>query len=166
VFALWLFFSADRAQPGVGWLGQVRAPLYGLAAGLIYGVAALAAKAVSAQIERDGLVHSIPHIVGSPYLYVLGVTSATGLLLFQTALQRCPASVIVPMSNVISSTYVVIVGSAIFGEHLPSQGWKVALRLVGFAGVLASVVLWANARSTEATIPAFGTAVVEGQPAD
>ncbi|HXQ19692.1 MAG TPA: DMT family transporter [Acidimicrobiales bacterium] len=167
-FALWLFFSADRAQAGVGWLGHIRTPLYGVAAGLLYGVAALAAKAVSAQIERDGLVHAIPHIVGSPFVYALGVTSAAGLLLFQTALQRCPASVIVPMSNVISSTYVVIVGSAIFGEHLPTAGWKVALRLSGFVGVLASVALWAGARAgDEAGAPLPGPrAVIEGRGAE
>jgi drug/metabolite transporter (DMT)-like permease len=166
--ALWLFFTADRAQPGVGWLGQVRAPLYGLAAGLLYGVAALAAKAVSAQVENDGLVRSIPHIVTSPFLYALGITSAAGLLLFQTALQRCPASVIVPMSNVISSTYVVIVGSAIFGEHLPTSGWKVALRLVGFVGVLASVALWAGAHTNEpAPVIALGAPPAIGvEPAE
>ena len=166
--ALWLFVSADRAQVGVGWVGRVRTPLYGLAAGLLYGVAALAAKAVSAQIENDGLVHSIPHIVTSPFLYALGITSAAGLLLFQTALQRCPASVIVPMSNVISSTYVVVVGSAIFNEHLPAEGWKLVLRIVGFAGVLASVALWAGAHATEAVpVPSFGVApAVEIEPAE
>jgi drug/metabolite transporter (DMT)-like permease len=163
--ALWLFFTADRAQPGVGWLGRIRAPLYGLAAGLLYGVAALAAKAVSAQIENDGLIHSIPHIVSSPFLYALGVTSATGLLLFQTALQRCPASVIVPMSNVISSTYVVVVGSAIFGEHLPTAGWKLALRVIGFVGVLASVALWAGAHAGESP-PAAAPVLAEPVPAD
>ena len=168
VVALWLFFSADRAQPGVGWLGRVRTPLYGLAAGLLYGVAALAAKAVSAQIENDGLVHSIPHIVTSPFLYALGITSAAGLLLFQTALQRCPASVIVPMSNVISSTYVVVVGSAIFNEHLPTEGWKLVLRIVGFVGVLTSVALWAAAHADEAVPAAAFDAgpAVEIEPAE
>lgn len=143
----WLFLGADRLGEVTTRRGQVRAPLYGLSTGLMYGVAALATKAVAAQVEKHGLWLSIPHVLASPYLYALVVTSATGLLLFQTALQRCPASVVVPVSNVVSSVYVVAVGTIIFGEHLPGSDWKLALRVVGFVGVFASVLLLANAKS-------------------
>jgi drug/metabolite transporter (DMT)-like permease len=151
----WLFIGADRMGDARPRRAQVRAPLYGLSTGLIYGVAALATKAVAALVEKHGLWLSIPHVLASPYLYALVVASAAGLLLFQTALQRCPASVVVPVSNVVSSVYVVAVGTAIFGEHLPASAWKLALRVVGFAGVFVAVLLLANAKSSarEAEIP-------------
>jgi drug/metabolite transporter (DMT)-like permease len=142
----WLFITAERVEGGTRL--HIRAPMFGLSTGLMYGVAALATKAVAAQVERYGLIDSIPHVLASAYLYALVVTSAIGLLLFQTALQRCPASVIVPVSNVVSSTYVVAVGTVIFGEHLPGAEWKLALRIVGFVGVLVSVLILANPRST------------------
>lgn len=143
----WLFVTATRIEGGAGTRLAIRAPLFGVSSGLMYGVAALATKAVAAQVERYGLISSIPHVLASAYLYALLVTSAVGLLLFQTALQRCPASVVVPVSNVVSSTYVVAVGTAIFGEHLPSAQWKLALRVVGFVGVLVSVLALASSRS-------------------
>jgi drug/metabolite transporter (DMT)-like permease len=150
----WLFLSADRVQLRRSGRLQFRAPMFGVSTGLMYGVTALATKAVAAQVEKFGLIASIPHVLDSAYIYTLAFTSAIGLLLFQTALQRCQASVVVPVSNVVSSTYLVAVGTFIFGEHLPDSEWKLALRIVGFCGVLASVLVLANAKSfSEAEIP-------------
>ncbi len=125
---------------------NARAAAYGLSTGLLYGVSGLAVKAVSAIVARHGVWLAIPHVLASGYLYAFVATSGVGLLLFQTALQRCAASVVVPVSNVVSSTYVVAVGTVIFGEHLPASGWKLALRAAGFAGVLVGVALLARAR--------------------
>lgn len=144
--AAWCFRLAVRTpQPGGGPdRGTGRAPtaLYGLAAGAAYGVASVATKAVAVLVQRDGLRHMLPAILGSPALYLLGVTSAAGLIAFQVGLQR-PASILVPVSNVTSSAYAVIVGSALFGERLPASGWQAALRVIGLLGVLAGVVVLA-----------------------
>jgi len=121
--------------------------LYGLAAGAAYGVASVATKAVAAVIEREGLRHGLPHVVASPALYLLGITSAGGLVLFQVGLQRSPASVLVPVSNVTSSTYAIAVGSALFGERLPAAGWQAALRVAGLVGVMAGVAILAARQS-------------------
>jgi len=149
------FLGADRLHDRALRGGHARAPLYGLGTGLIYGVSGLAIKAVSAIVEKHGVWLSIPHVLASPYLYAFACSSAFGLLLFQTALQRCSASVVVPVSNVVSSTYVVAVGTVIFGEHLPASNWKLALRIIGFVGVFVSVLLLANAKSaaTEPEMP-------------
>jgi drug/metabolite transporter (DMT)-like permease len=144
--AAWLFVSVDRSQTRPTGRLHIRAPMYGVSTGLIYGVAALATKAVAAQVEKYGLMSSIPHVLTSAYLYTLVGASLIGLLLFQTALQRCQASVVVPVSNVISSTYLVIVGTFIFGEHLPGADWKLALRVAGILGVLLGVLVFANAK--------------------
>jgi drug/metabolite transporter (DMT)-like permease len=166
--AFWLFLLADRLRDGGGRRGAIRAPLFGLASGLMYGVASLATKAVSAIVEKRGVWESIPHVLASPYLYALVATSVFGLLLFQTALQRCPASVVVPISNVVSSVYVVAVGTAIFGEHLPAADWKLTLRVFGFVAVFVSVLLLANAKSqvTEPEMPLLEEPVVLPAPTE
>jgi hypothetical protein len=135
--------------------------------GLIYGVAALATKAVAAQVEKYGLVPSIPHVLASAYVYALVGASLFGLLLFQTALQRCQASVVVPVSNVISSTYLVVVGTFIFGEHLPGADWKLALRIAGIFGVLLGVLVFANAKPmNEIEMPSVEEPINLPAPAD
>jgi drug/metabolite transporter (DMT)-like permease len=115
---------------------------YGVATGLLYGVAALAIKALSgAVLHRHGLAHIVIAVVASPYLYVMGACSAAGLLLFQTALQRCRISIVAPVSNVLGSMYFIVVGTWLFHERLPADPGLLALRLVGIVIAGGVVVL-------------------------
>jgi drug/metabolite transporter (DMT)-like permease len=135
---------------------------YGLCAGLMYGVAGLALKALSAAIftsraaphaalaihtaaaaagpphRGDGLVVAA---VLSPYLYAVLACSAAGMCLFQTALQRSKASVVLPTSNIISTGYLVVIGSWLFHERLPAGPAPLAMRLAGGAAAVAVPVI-------------------------
>jgi drug/metabolite transporter (DMT)-like permease len=111
---------------------------YGICAGLVYGVAGLALKALSAAVvphARSGLLTAA---VTSPYLYVMLAFSAVGMCLFQMALQRGRASIVMPISLVISTGYLVAVGSVLFHERLPAGPAPLAMRLAG--GVTAVTV--------------------------
>jgi hypothetical protein len=119
--------------------------LFGLAAGLLYGVAGLGLKSAATFVQRYGLVGSIRHLVVSPDLYLLAISMAMGLVLFQTGLQRCAASVVSPVNIVTSTTYVIAVGTVLFNEHLPSSPGPLGLRIAGFAGVVAGLVTLAAA---------------------
>jgi drug/metabolite transporter (DMT)-like permease len=141
---------------------------YGLCAGLMYGVAGLALKALSAaiftgqaaphapaaalasHIVTAGAAAAVPHhpaaglliaAVLSPYLYAVLACSAAGMCLFQTALQRSPASIILPMSNIISTAYLVVVGSWLFHERLPAGLAPLAMRLAGGVAAVAVPVI-------------------------
>ena len=46
----------------------------------------------------------------SPYLYVALACMAAGLCLFQSALQRSPASIVVPVGAIISTGYLIVIG--------------------------------------------------------
>ena len=59
--------------------------------------------------------------MSSPYLYVMAACSAAGLLLFQTALQRCRISIVAPVSNVLGSIYFMVAGTWLFHERLPAD---------------------------------------------
>ena len=67
----------------------------------------------------------------SPYLYVVLGCLAAGMCLFQTALQRSPVSVVVPVSTIIGTGYLVVIGSLLFHERLPSSPVLLAMRLGG-----------------------------------
>ena len=136
---------ADRAQRSRRRVRQLRGPLFGVAAGLLYGVAGLGLKSAATFVQHWGLIGSIPHLLASPDLYVLAVTMATGLVLFQTGLQRCSAAVVSPVNIVTSTTYVIAVGTVLFNEHLPPSAGPLALRIAGFAGVVVGLVTLAIA---------------------
>ncbi len=138
--ALAVFVAADRAHESGRRTRQLRGPLFGIAGGLFYGIAGLGLKSVATFVQRWGLVGAIPHVVTSPDLYLLAASLAMGLVLFQTGLQRCEASVVAPVNVVTSTAYVIGVGTVLFNEHLPTSAGPLALRIAGFAGVVVGLV--------------------------
>lgn len=106
---------------------------YGVAVGLLYGVSSLAIKGVS------GVLPDVPRLFTSPYPYLLLCTGACGLVMSQAALQRCRASLIVPVCTTVTSLFTAVLGTLAFGESLPSQPLRLGLRVAGT--VLAVAVL-------------------------
>jgi drug/metabolite transporter (DMT)-like permease len=130
--------SRRHAKPATG-------VSYGIATGVLYGVAALAIKALSgALLHHHGAAAVLIAMVSSPYLYLGGACSASGLLLFQTALQRCRISIVAPVSNVLGGIYFIVVGTWLFHERLPTSPVLLALRLAGI--VIAGCVVVALSR--------------------
>ncbi|KIZ18478.1 membrane protein [Streptomyces natalensis ATCC 27448] len=109
---------------------------YGVAVGLLYGVSSLAIKGVSGLLTTHDIPAAAGHLLRSPYPYLLLFTGATGLVLSQTALQRCRASVIVPVCSTITCVFTVACGTVAFGEPLPADPLRLALRLGGTAVAL------------------------------
>jgi drug/metabolite transporter (DMT)-like permease len=136
------FAAANGSHQAGREVRAATAVLFGLAAGLMYGCASLAGKAIAAVVDQRGALNAIPHVLASPYLYLLAGTLALGFVLFQTGLQRCAAAVIVPTSTVVSSGYLVGVGTVLFGEHLPAH-WQLESWIVGFVWTAVGIVLLA-----------------------
>jgi hypothetical protein len=125
----------------------------GIGTGLLYGVASLATKGLSGILSRSHTALGIAAgIIASPYLYLLGGCSVAALLLYQAALQACRASILIPVSNVMSGLYFVIAGTWLFHEHLPASPAKLALRLAGIA--TAGLVLILLSRQAAPPAPA------------
>jgi drug/metabolite transporter (DMT)-like permease len=134
-----------------------RAPVigtsYGFATGMLYGVAGLAIKALSvALLHRHGAAGIVVALLSSPYLYLMGGCSALGLVLFQTALQRCRVSIVAPVSSVLGSIYAMVVGTWIFHERLPADSGQLALRIGGI--VIACLVVVQLSRQADSVRPA------------
>ena len=117
----------------------------GVGIGLLYGVGSLMTKGLSGVVARDHTAASLGlGIVSSPYLYLLFGCSAAALLLYQAALQACRASILIPVTNVVSSVYFLVAGTWLFHQQLPASPVKLALRLAGIAA--AGLVLVALSR--------------------
>jgi uncharacterized membrane protein len=127
------------------------AMLAGIGVGLLYGVAALASKGLSSVVGGGHApTHLVLGLLSSPYLYLLFGCSAIAMLLYQTALQACRASVLIPVSNVVSSGFFVIVGTWLFHEQLPASPVKLGLRLAGIAAAgVVLVILGIQSRGAE-----------------
>jgi len=133
----------------------------GIGTGLLYGVVSLSTKGLSGVLAGSSTVASLgAGLLSSPYLYLLAGCSVAALLLFQAALQSSRASILIPVSNVVSSLYFVIAGTWLFHEHLPASRDKLILRLAGIAiAGLVLVVLSRRAGATdEPTAPAESAA--------
>jgi multidrug transporter EmrE-like cation transporter len=78
-------------------------------------------------------------IAASPYPYVMIACSALGMLIFQTGLQRCRVSIVGPVSNITGSVFFIVAGTWLFGERLPTDPVRLALRLAGI--LLAGLVV-------------------------
>jgi drug/metabolite transporter (DMT)-like permease len=134
-------FSLRQDPQGRGTLPGT-AVSYGVAAGLLYGVAALALKALSGTIvhHAGGVSGLVLAVVISPYPYLTVACSAVALLIFQTGLQRCRVSIVGPVSNITGSTFFLIAGTWLFGERLPADPGALALRIGGILLAGAAVV--------------------------
>jgi uncharacterized protein len=127
----------------------------------MYGVTGLALKALSAAVLSSpvGAAHSraglLVTAIRSPYLYMALGCLAVGMCLFQTALQRGKASVVIPVSTIISTGYLVVVGSWLFHERLPAGPVPLAMRLAGAVAALAvPVILTVASERARAPAPA------------
>lgn len=100
---------------------------YGVAVGLLYGVSSLAIKGVS------GVLPDVAALFTSPYPYLLLCTGACGLVMSQAALQRCRASLIVPVCTTVTCLFTAVLGTLAFGESLPHDPLRLALRVAGTA---------------------------------
>ncbi|MFJ7422605.1 DMT family transporter [Streptomyces uncialis] len=127
---------------------------YGVAVGLLYGVSSLAVKGVSGHLPDLARAPggALLGLLGSPYPYLLLCTGVFGLIMSQAALQRCRASLIVPVCTTVSCVFTAVLGTLAFGEALPGDPVRLALRVAGT--VLAVSVLLAMPKHDSPPAPA------------
>ncbi|MGI5468572.1 DMT family transporter [Streptomyces sp. CA-132043] len=150
---LWLYAAAGRRARRRHRAAGAGVP-YGVAIGLLYGVSSLAIKGLAGLPEAaDGAgpgvawpsdvrtaLSALTALGATPYPYLLVCTGTAGLVLSQAALQRCRASLLVPVCSAVSGVVAVVCGTVAFGEPLPADPVRLALRLGGTALALAALL--------------------------
>lgn len=145
---VWLYRRTERrAARGLSTTGVE----YGVAVGLLYGVSSLAIKGVSICLTTSDVGGATVGLLRSPYPYLLLFTGAFGLVMSQAALQRCRASLIVPVCTTVTSLFTAVLGTLAFGEALPHDPLRLALRIAGT--LLAVTVLLAMPKHDDAPRP-------------
>ena len=114
-----------------------------VAAGLLYGLGAVAEKAVSTRMVSHGVVGGALSSLATPYPWMFLVTTVAGMLVFQVGLQANPASLMASLTNVTSTVCALAGASLVFGEAVLPGHWWSLLRMCGFICVLAAVILLA-----------------------
>lgn len=126
------------------------------AAGMLYGLGAVAEKAVATNVVGRGVLAGVLGSLTSAYPWLFLLVTLSGMVVFQIALQAHPASLVATVSNVVSSVCALVGASTVFGELLLPHGWWSVARFAGLAGVAGAIVLlaWAPERpKVEAAIP-------------
>ncbi|MBQ1088053.1 hypothetical protein [Streptomyces sp. B93] len=147
---VWLYHAAERRAARRHRLPTTGIE-YGVAVGLLYGVSSLAIKGVSGYWTAADPGGALLGVARSPYPYLLLFTGAFGLVMSQAALQRCRASLIVPVCTTVTCLYTAVLGTLSFGEALPGDPLRLALRVAGTA--LAVAVLLGMPRHDTAPAP-------------
>ncbi|MEU0717418.1 hypothetical protein ABZ498_09545 [Streptomyces lavendulocolor] len=136
----WLYAAGGRRSARGRHAAPPAGVAHAVAVGLVYGVSSLAIKGISARLALDAPLDSALSLAATPYPYLLLITGAGGLVLSQAALQRCRASLVVPVCTTTSCLYTATLGTLAFGESLPAEPLRLGLLLAG-AALAVSVLL-------------------------
>ena len=112
------------------------AAVFGLASGLLYGATGLGVKAASATFSSSGLLDGLGKLLSGPIPYTVVACWVAALLIFQIGIQRERLSIVAPLSSVLSTIYLVAIGTPLFDEAWPHSAVRSALRIVGLVAIL------------------------------
>jgi hypothetical protein len=126
--------------------GQLELVLVAIGAGLMYGLGAVAEKAVATNMVANGVVEGSLKSLATVYPWLFLAATLVGMLVFQVGLQRHPASLMATFSNVTASVCALVGASVVFGELLLPRGWSSLARLLGFAAVATAIAVLAAER--------------------
>jgi multidrug transporter EmrE-like cation transporter len=126
--------------------GQLELVLVAVGAGLMYGLGAVAEKAVATNMVASGVVAGSIKSLATVYPWLFLAATLVGMLVFQVGLQRHPASLMATFSNVTAGVCALVGASVVFGELLLPRGWSSLARLLGFAAVAAAITVLAADR--------------------
>ncbi len=136
---------------GVGLgIGRSRAPwARAVAAGIFYGLADAAIKAISLEWHGDG----VAALVSGWTLVALAGTFG-GFFAFQSALEHEGPVAVISLMNALAALVALVCGLLAFGESLGAGAGIIGLHLAAIAAVLGAVPVLAAAQA----------AIAEGQP--
>ncbi|MBW8484089.1 DMT family transporter [Actinomadura parmotrematis] len=107
---------------------------YGLSSGFPVGTAELAIKGW-ADHGHLGL-----GILATAYPYITVLSAAIGFGIMVAAFQRCRVTIVAAVMTVSAKTYLLLMGTFLYGEQWPSGGLHGLLRLVALAVAVAAVL--------------------------
>ena len=128
-----------------------KAPVVGVAAGLLWGASDVSIKALSDSLDADGwlvLIH--------PLAFVIATLSLIGLTVSARSLQQGGAVPVIAATSAAANVVTIAAGPIVFGEPLPDEPLALTVRLMAFVLVIGAAALTPPPR---AAAPEPGAAV-------
>ncbi|HVB01390.1 MAG TPA: hypothetical protein VNE42_09040 [Acidimicrobiales bacterium] len=125
---------------------------YGVSSGLMYGIVGISSKGLSTVLGKGSAMNVVVSALTTPYLYLMIISWFFALMIFQAGLQSGRVGVITPLSGAITAIFVTAVGTPLFGENFPQSSGALALRIIGFLGVLLGSCMLAAGGSQRSVI--------------
>lgn len=94
------------------------------------------------------------HVFLSPYLWMIVAIALVTLFMYQVALQRGKAIVVIPVVNSLSNLIPILVGLMAFGEPFPSSIGMIFLRLLSIVLIVGGAVVLSLKKEGDAAQPA------------
>ena len=141
VFVGAALLSGLAATAGLRVEGKARVIWFAVAAGAMYGVLDSLAKATVDVLADRGLA-----VMTTWEPWALLAAGITGALLGQSAFSSGALSLSLPVIGTLSPITAVIIAATVFGEHLASSPWQLAVQLGG--GALAVTGIFLLSRSS------------------
>jgi len=107
---------------------------YGLSIGILIGTAELA-------IKGWGDTIADLQFLRTPYPYLAVVAAALGLGIIMVGYQRCRVSIVTTVMTISAKTYLLVVGTVLYGEPWPDAGQAV-LRILALALAIYALLLF------------------------
>ncbi|MFD0687571.1 DMT family transporter [Actinomadura fibrosa] len=117
---------------------------YGLSSGFPVGTAELAIKGWSDDRHATDL-----RILTTPYPYLTVLAAAVGFGIMVMAFQRCRVSIVATVMTVSAKSYLLTMGTFMYGEPWPQDGGRSAMRLGALALGAIAVLLFPRHRPVQ-----------------
>ena len=115
--------------------------LLGIGVGLLVGLTAILIKIAWTDIGTRWGEYRVAGFIYSSYFWMALVITIISMVLFQTALQRGMAIVVVPLVTGFSNLIPIVVGFLAFREPFPTGGVMATLRLVSILLIIGGAIL-------------------------
>ena len=139
--AIIAFIAFGLVAAGRRGSGRYRAPLTGLAAGLVFGIQ----DALTRQTLEILKYHGISGLLQSWSAYCLVATGAVGVLLMQNAFNAGPLHRSLPTITAGEPVVGILLGIAVFGDRVSLTPGSLAMQVAGLFALVVGVVLVARA---------------------
>lgn len=156
--ALFLAIVAPLAMRATG--KNREAAGLGISVGIFYGLNAIFARILLFDWTQGEFLHSLIFVAAWAAVVV------PGLVIYQAALQRGMAVIVVPVQAGIAQLIPIAVGMAVLGESFPESNVLTAFRIAGFALILTGTVILAQRSEEPAHGPGPETAVASETASD
>jgi multidrug transporter EmrE-like cation transporter len=127
--------------------------------GVVFGLASLYTKGMTDNYLTGSTIAPVLRIVTNPYVYGVIIGNIVGMVALQNSFSSTRGIIAMPLSSALSNLVPIAGGIIVFGERLPADAARAAMRIAAFAlAVLGSALLADAQEEVAAQVITAGTA--------